>query len=62
MIVDNAGRPFGSKTVLVVLYAVIIITEICKAPTMRLKVLNKHNKTHILYIKMENVISNSTKS
>ena len=28
--------------------------EICKAPTLRLKVLNKH--THIMYIEMENVI------
>ena len=32
----------------------IIIMEICKAPTLWLKVLNKH--THIMYIKMENVI------
>ena len=28
--------------------------EICKAPTLRLKALNKH--THIMYIEMENVI------
>ena len=28
--------------------------EICKAPTLQLKVLNKH--IHIMYIKMENVI------
>ena len=28
--------------------------EICKAPTLQLKALNKH--THIMYIKMENVI------
>ena len=28
--------------------------EICKAPTLRLKVLNK--QTHIMYIEMENVI------
>ena len=27
--------------------------EICKAPTLRLKALNKH--THIMYIEMENV-------
>ena len=32
----------------------IIITDICKAPTLRLKALNKH--THIMYIEMENVI------
>ena len=30
--------------------------EICKAPTLRLKALNKH--THIMYIEMENVIKN----
>ena len=30
------------------------IMEICKAPTLRLKALNKH--THIMYIEMENVI------
>ena len=28
--------------------------EICKAPTLRLKALNKH--THMMYIEMENVI------
>ena len=32
----------------------IIIMEICKAPTLRLKALNKH--IHIMYIEMENVI------
>ena len=32
----------------------IIIMEICKAPTLQLKALNKH--THIMYIEMENVI------
>ena len=30
--------------------------EICKAPTLRLMVLNKHNITHIIYIEMENAI------
>ena len=30
---------------------IIIIMEICKAPTLRLKALNKH--THIMYIEME---------
>ena len=35
---------------------IIIIMEICKAPTLRLKALNKH--THIMYIEMENVIKN----
>ena len=32
----------------------IIIMEICKAPTLRLEALNKH--THIMYIEMENAI------
>ena len=27
--------------------------EICKAPTLRLKALNKHSVTHIMYIEME---------
>ena len=37
-----------------ILTIIIIIMEICKAPTLRLIVLNKH--THIMYIEMENVI------
>ena len=41
---------------------IIIIMEICKTPTLRLKELNKHNITHIMYMEMENVISNVTKS
>ena len=32
--------------------------EICKSPTLRLKSLNKHSITHIMYIEMENVIGN----
>ena len=32
----------------------MIIKEICKAPTLRLKALNKHRITYILYIEMEN--------
>ena len=35
------------------LIIIIIITEICKAPTLRLKALNKHSITHIMYIEME---------
>ena len=31
----------------------IIIMEICTAPTLWLKVLNKHSITHIMYIKVE---------
>ena len=33
--------------------------EICKAPTLWLKLLNKH--THIMYIEMENVIKKRRK-
>ena len=33
-----------------------IIMEICKAPTLQLKALNK--RTHIMHIEMENVIKN----
>ena len=41
-----------------VLIIIIVIMEICKAPTLRLRVLNKHSITHIMYVEMENVISN----
>ena len=33
--------------------SLIIIMEICKVPTFRLKALNKHSITHIIYIEME---------
>ena len=46
-LVDNAKTAFY--------LIIIIIMEICKAPTLRLKALNKH--THIMYIEMENVIN-----
>ena len=36
---------------------IVIIMDICKAPTLRLKALTKHSITHIIYIEMENVIS-----
>ena len=32
---------------------IITIIEICKAPTLRFKVLNKHSLTHIMYFEME---------
>ena len=35
---------------------IIIIMEICKAPTLWLKALTKHSIMHIMYIEMENVI------
>ena len=41
---------------------VLMLREICKAPTLWLKALRKHNITHVMYIEMENVISNLTKS
>jgi len=31
--------------------------DICKAPTLRLKALNKHSIIYTMYIEMENVIS-----
>ena len=40
----------------------LIMMEICKAPTLRLKQMNKHNIAHIIYIEMENVISKLTKN
>ena len=42
------------------LYTIIIIMEICKAPTLRLKALNKH--TDIMYIEMENGIPPQNKT
>ena len=39
----------------------IIIMEICKASTLRLKALNKHSMTRIMYIEMENVIPKKKK-
>ena len=38
----------------VLVYLIIIIMDICKVPTLRLRALNKH--THIMYIEIENVI------
>ena len=32
---------------------IIIIMDICKAPTLQLKALNKRSITHIMYIEME---------
>ena len=40
---------------------ILIIMEICTAPILWLKVLNKQN-THITYLEMENVIHNLTKA
>ena len=47
---------------IIIIVIIIIIMTICKAPTLRLKALNKHSVTHIMYIEMENVISNLTEA
>ena len=39
----------------------LIIMDFCKAPALRFKALNKHSITHMMYIEMENVISNKEK-
>ena len=36
-------------------HLLIVIMGLCKAPTLRLKALNKRSITHIMYIEMENV-------
>ena len=35
---------------------IIVIKKFCKAPTQQFKALNKHYITHIMHIKVENVI------
>ena len=47
------GRSVGGRNISDEIVLVIIM-EICKAPTLQLKALNK--QTHIMYIEMENVI------
>ena len=47
---------FTDVKLLQVIIIIIIIMDICKAPTLRLKALNKHSITHIMYSEMENVI------
>ena len=44
----------GFAVVNILMLIIIIIMEICKAPTLWLIALNKH--THIMFIEMENVI------
>ena len=39
---------------------IIIIMEICQAPTLRLKALNKHSITHIMYIEMKSFLKTHT--
>ena len=45
----------------IMIMMIIIIMEICKASTLRLKALSKDNIPQIMYTEMENVISNLTK-
>ena len=45
-----------------IILIVIIIMTIGEAPTLRLKAFNKQSVTHIMYIEMENVISNLTEA
>ena len=47
-------HPILLLLLLLLLLIIIITMEICTAPILRLKTLNKH--THIMYIEMENVI------
>ena len=39
--------------IIIIMMIIIIIMEICEAPTLRLKALNKHCVTHIMYMEME---------
>ena len=66
-IMDQFWPP--QKTIIIIIIIIVsdnvihccdynIIMEMCKDPTLRLKALNKHSITHIMYIKMENVIRN----
>ena len=49
-------------SLIIIITTTTIVVKICKAPTLWLKALNKHNITHIVYIEMENVISNLTRN
>ena len=44
----------------IIFIIIIIIMEVCKAPSLRLKALNR--RTHIMYIEMENVIKKQNKT
>ena len=45
---------------IIIIIIIIIIMEVCKAPSLRLKALNR--RTHIMYIEMENVIKKQNKT
>ena len=42
-----------------IIIIIIIIMEISQAPILQMKALNTHNIAHIMYIDMENFISNN---
>ena len=50
----SVGNDVTEKTKGGAFVRLIIITEICKTPALRLKAVNKHNVTH-MYIEMDNV-------
>ena len=54
-------HPVHIIIIIIIIIIRIIIREIRKASTLRLKTPNKHSVTHIMYIKMENAMSNLTK-
>ena len=63
----NRGERCQSDSVIkqtqwLILIIMLIITEICKVPTLWLKALNKHNMTRIMSIETENIMSNLTKA
>ena len=55
MLLDTVSSARIDSAIIIII--IIIIMEICKAPSLRLKALNKHSIAHIMYIDMENVIS-----
>ena len=55
-------RRMLTMLIIIIFIIIIMIIGICKASTLRLKALNKHNMIQIMYIEMENVISNLPKS
>ena len=46
----------------VAVVVVVVIIEICKAHTPQLKALNKHNTCRLMYMEMENVLTNAKTS
>ena len=44
--------------IIIIIIMVVVVIAICKAPILRLKVPNKHNMTHVMYMEMEHATSN----